>query len=256
MPLEIVSVDSAAVYRHMDIGTAKPPLEVRRHYPHHLVDILNPDEAYSAGAFFDDAARATHAIKAKGKIPLLVGGTMMYFHILWQGLSPLPPKDPDVRDFWIKKGDRQGWGYLHALLQQVDPAAADKIDSHDRQRIARLLEIYALTGQPWSVLCQARRPWPFPVRFIGWDYADRTLHKTWLEKRFSAMMAKGLLEEVRFLFRRHALTGAEPALKAVGYHEACLFLQGKLSMPDLVQAGVKNTKHLVKRQRTGMRKLP
>jgi tRNA dimethylallyltransferase len=256
LPIEIISVDSAAVYRHMDIGTAKPALAIRQRYAHHLIDILDPNEAYSVGAFFEDTARLVREIQARKKIPLLVGGTMMYAHSLLQGLSPLPPKDSQIRDFWLREGEQKGWDRLHQLLQRIDPIAASKIAPHDCQRISRFLEVYTITGKPWSLLCQERKKWPFPIAFIGWDFADRFFHKNLLEKRFANMLKTGLIEEVKMLAKHYALTGQEPSLKAVGYHEAWLFLQGKITIEDVYTIGLKNTMLLVKRQRTWARKLP
>lgn len=255
-PIEVISVDSAAVYRHMDIGTAKPSKEARLHCPHHLIDMVDPDDVYSAGAFFEDSAQLVRTIRENGKIPLLVGGTMMYAYCLLQGLSPLPPKDPAARAFWLDEGEKKGWATLHRILQDIDPLAAGKISLNDKQRISRFLEIYTITGKPWSALCQEKKKWPFPVCFLGWDIADRQHHEDLLKKRFAHMLEKGLVQEASMLVNRYGLTGDAPSMKAVGYREAWLFLQGKIKKEALLKEGLKSTLFLVKRQRTWMRKLP
>ncbi|QBQ53601.1 tRNA (adenosine(37)-N6)-dimethylallyltransferase MiaA [Nitrosococcus wardiae] len=256
LPCEIISVDSAQVYRGMDIGTAKPNLMVRRCYPHHLIDILDPAEAYSAGRFRADALPLMQAISQRGRIPLLVGGTMLYFHALRYGISPLPPADPEVRAAIDREAMVKGWGALHRRLAEIDPIAARRIHCHDPQRIQRALEVFQLTGRPLSELIADTQEAEFPYRTIKLILAPReraSLH-TRIEQRFYAMLEAGFLEEVKGLFKRPDLRIELSSIRAVGYRQAWLYLQGRLSFPAMVEQAITATRQMAKRQLTWLRR--
>jgi tRNA dimethylallyltransferase len=208
-PFEVVSVDSAQVYRGMDVGTAKPPPEMRAEVPHHLIDLVDPTEAYSAGRFRDDALRLASEIHARGRIPLYAGGTMLYFRALTQGLADLPAADPELRAEIDERAARLGWPGLHAELATLDPATAARLEPTDSQRIQRALEVHALTGEPLSAL-QARRPetsLPFEPLQLALEPSDRAVLHRRIAERFEAMLREGLLEE---------LEGPAEALRAIG----------------------------------------
>jgi len=255
-PMDIVSVDSALVYRGMDIGTAKPDAETLAKAPHRLIDFLDPAQAYSAAEFRRDALAAIQSIHAAGRIPLLVGGTMLYFRALLQGLSELPNADPAIRQRLEGEAEAQGWVALHARLTEVDPAAARRIHPNDPQRIQRALEVWELTGRPMTELQQRAHvpdnPWP--VWRIGLLPAQRHWLHARIAQRFDAMLEAGLVEEVRALMARGDLHRGLPAIRAVGYRQIWEHLAGDCSLDEARQRGIAATRQLAKRQITWMRK--
>jgi tRNA dimethylallyltransferase len=257
-PVEIVSVDSAQVYRGMDIGTAKPDLATRARIPHHLVDLIEPTDAYSAAHFRADALAAVAAIRARGRLPLLVGGTMLYFKALHEGLSALPPADPTVRAMLDARAAAEGWPALHAELAQVDPLTAARLAPQDAQRIQRALEVHALTGTPLSALQGARASddaFGAHVAFALLPPDRAQLHAT-IAERFDAMLAAGLVAELAALRARHRLQPELPAMRCVGYRQAWQFLDGAIDAAGLRATGIAATRQLAKRQFTWLRTLP
>ena len=254
-PFEIVSVDSAQVYRGMDIGTAKPDLEIRRSIPHHLIDILDPAASYSAGEFVRDAVGAMRGIWERGRQPLLVGGTMLYFHALSEGIAQLPKADSKVRAEIDAEAASAGWAALHEELARVDPDAAARIHVNDPQRIQRALEVYRVTGEPITRLQQKRETvLDAPVLEFAVAPAERrNLHQR-IEARFEAMLAAGFLEEVRVLKERNDLSAEHPSMRAVGYRQAWTFLAGQYGLDEFKQQAVAATRQLAKRQLTWLRR--
>lgn len=252
---EIVSVDSAQVYRHMDIGTAKPDAELLKRVPHHLIDLVEPHESYSAARFRDDALTAMREITERGNIPLLAGGTMLYFRALTEGLSDLPEADPAVRLVIDTMAAESGWAALHRELARVDPETAARLEPNDAQRIQRALEVYYLTDRPLSAL--VRKPkyvyFPyFPIR-IALVPADRgRLHER-IAQRFEDMLELGLIGEVRRLRARYALDPAMPSMRCVGYRQVWRYLDGEYGLATLREKGVAATRQLAKRQLTWLR---
>jgi len=256
-PLEIVSVDSAQVYRGLDIGSAKPAHEIRSRVPHHLIDLVEPDASYSAGQFVRDAAQAIEDIEARGKVPLLVGGTMLYLRALTGGIAELPEGDSAIRARLDAEAVTQGWPALHARLAVIDPAAAARIHPNDAQRIQRALEVHAATGEPISALqLRTAAPLAREFRMVALIPADRARLHGALEQRFAQMMAAGLLDEVRALFARGDLTEAHPAIRAVGYRQLWAHLAGGYSLETAVERAVAATRQLAKRQMTWLRAMP
>ena len=256
-PIEIVSVDSAQVYRGMDIGTAKPDRATREAVPHHLIDLLEPTEAYSAARFTQDALSAIAAIRNRGRIPLLAGGTMLYFKVLLEGLSTLPSADPGTRAMVEQRAASEGWPALHAELARIDPVVAARVHPSDAQRIQRALEVYLTTGSPLSSL-QSMRNAPDLGKFVALALlpGDRArLHQT-IRERFRAMLDAGLVDEVRALRERHALTSVMPSMRSVGYRQVWQMLEGEIPASRLFDAGVAATRQLAKRQFTWLRALP
>jgi len=254
LPLEIVSVDSAQVYRGMDIGTAKPAREERTRIQHHLIDIVDPDERYSAGRFRADAIRAVGDILERGKIPLLVGGTMLYYRALTAGLDALPAADPKVRAEIESAAAARGWPALHAELARLDPGSAQRIAPNDSQRIQRALEVWQLTGKPLSSLQTSRpEPLPFEVRAFALVPGDRAgLHRS-IAERFDGMLKAGLVDEVRMLRRRYRLSPGMPSMRSVGYRQVWSYLEGECDATALREKGVAATRQLAKRQLTWLR---
>lgn len=255
LPFEIVSVDSALVYRGMNIGTAKPDAETLRIAPHRLVDILDPAEAYSAGQFRSDALREIAVIQAAGHCPLLVGGTMLYFRALERGLAELPSADPAVRARLATAWAEQGSTALHSRLAQVDPVAAARIHPHDAQRIQRALEVYELTGQSLTELCSSSHNELLSFRIAKLIVAPaerRILHER-IEQRFRAMLEQGLVAEVERLRARGDLDRNKPAMRAVGYRQVWDYLDGALDYPAMVERGIVATRQFAKRQLTWLR---
>jgi tRNA dimethylallyltransferase len=254
-PVEIVSVDSAQVYRGLDIGTAKPSAAQRARVPHHLIDIREPTESYSAGRFVQDALQAIRAIQARGRVPLLVGGTMLYLRALLRGLAPLPPAAPALRAELDERARRLGWPALHGQLVLLDAVAAARIAPTDGQRIQRALEVCLSSGRPISELqrthTSALADWP--VRHTVLVPADRALLHERLAQRFAAMLAAGFLEEVRGLHGRAELTARHPALRAVGYRQLWAHLDGACTLEDAMNRGLAATRQLAKRQLTWLR---
>lgn len=251
---EIVTVDSAQVYRGMDIGTAKPSLAERARVPHHLLDIRDPTEAYSAAQFAGDAQAAIAAIRARGRLPIVAGGTMLYFKALTEGLSSLPRADPAIRAELDARAAREGWPALHAELARVDPATAARLAPTDAQRIQRALEVHRLAGQPLSVLQGQRTASSLgPSLRLALVPADRArLHQA-IARRFDAMLADGLVEELRGLRDRYRLAPDLPAMRCVGYRQAWDFLDGRIDAARLREAGIAATRQLAKRQLTWLR---
>jgi len=255
LPFEIVSVDSALVYREMDIGTAKPDAEIRRLAPHRLVDILDPAEAYSAGRFRSDARREIAAIQAAGHVPLLVGGTMLYFRALERGLAELPSADPAVRARLAAELAERGGAALHARLARLDPAAAARIHPRDPQRVQRALEVFELTGRPLTELCADRRDELLPFRIVRLIVAPadrRVLHQR-IEQRFGAMLEQGFVAEVERLRARGDLDPDKPSMRAVGYRQVWAYLDGRLDRAAMVERGIAATRQFAKRQLTWLR---
>ncbi|GAB6068509.1 tRNA (adenosine(37)-N6)-dimethylallyltransferase MiaA [Methylothermus subterraneus] len=253
---EIVSVDSGLIYRGLDIGTAKPDLKVRAEVPHHLIDLLDPAESYSAGRFARDATAKIEEIAARGKLPILVGGTMLYFHALLKGLAPLPEADPELRRAIDAEAERLGWPALHAKLAKVDPQAALRIHPNDPQRIQRALEVYQLTGRPLSAFWQVepRLELPFrPVKIVICPRDRALLHRR-IAERFSAMLAQGLVEEVKTLYRRGDLHPGLPAIRSVGYRQVWGYLAGEYDFAAMVDRALAATRQLAKRQLTWLRR--
>jgi tRNA dimethylallyltransferase len=254
--LEIVSVDSAQVYRGMDIGTAKPDLATRRAIPHHLIDIRDPAMSYSAGEFVRDASQAMEAIWRRGRQPLLVGGTMLYFHALSAGIARLPEADLRVRQDIDAQAAALGWGPLHEELKRVDPAAAARIHANDPQRIQRALEVYRVTGEPITRLQQRADSALSGVEVLEFAVSPlerKRLHGL-IEARFEAMVQAGFLDEVRALKQRSDLTAEHPSMRAVGYRQAWKFLAGQCGLDEAKQRAVAATRQLAKRQLTWLRR--
>ena len=255
---QIVSVDSALVFRHLDIGTGKPDSEMLARAPHRLVDIRDPDERYSAGEFRDDALRAIADIRASGRVPLLAGGTGLYFRALEQGLTVLPPADPEVRAGIEREAARDGWPAMHARLAGFDPASARRIHANDPQRIERALEVHALTGRPMSeLLARGRRGGLVgPVCRIVLEPADRSaLHRD-IASRFMRMLDAGLVDEVRDLRRRWPLTGRSASMRLVGYRQVWAHLEGECSRAEMAERAIAATRQLARRQLTWLRADP
>lgn len=256
-PLEIVSIDSVQVYRGMDIGTAKPSSAERRAVPHHLIDLIDPTEAYSAGRFRADALRAIADIHARRRIPLLVGGTMLYYRALAQGLDALPAADAGLRAQIDREAAARGWPALHAELSKVDPASAARLQPGDAQRIQRALEVYRITGKPLSGLqVRAGSELPFALKSFALVPGDRgELHQR-IAQRFDAMLKLGLVDELRALRKQYDLSEKTPSMRAVGYRQAWRFLEGEISEKELRETGIAATRQLAKRQLTWLRSLP
>ena len=253
-PLEIISVDSALVYHGMDIGTAKPDAATLTRAPHHLLDIRDPTEAYSAAAFCDDARRLMADIVARGRVPLLVGGTMLYFRALLQGLDDLPRADAALRKGLEAEAAERGWPALHADLVRIDPATAARLAPNDSQRIGRALEVFRLTGTPMSALLDRAQPvLPYRVLQLALIPSDRAVLHQRIAARFDAMIAAGLIDEVESLRRTYALTPDLPAMRAVGYRQAWAYLDGEIDLRELREQGIAATRQLAKRQLTWLR---
>ncbi|HET8610209.1 MAG TPA: tRNA (adenosine(37)-N6)-dimethylallyltransferase MiaA [Burkholderiales bacterium] len=255
LPCDIVSVDSAQVYRHMDIGTAKPDAATLNEAPHHLIDIVDPVDRYSAARFRADALEAMAKISAQGRIPLLAGGTMLYFKALSEGLSTLPEADAATRAAIDARAAREGWPALHAELGKLDPETAARLDPNDAQRIQRALEVCYLGGRPLSELLRLPKGAGLPYRVIRIALApsDRSeLHRR-IAVRFDRMLDTGLVEELEGLRRRFALNPSLPAMRCVGYRQAWDYLDGMLSNAELRDKGIAATRQLAKRQLTWLR---
>ena len=253
-PLEIISVDSAMIYRGMDIGTAKPSALELALAPHHLINVLNPDQSYDAATFCQDVQKLSHAIYQRKKYPLLVGGTMMYFHALQQGLSQLPHADEAIRVRLQADLQQYGLSALHARLQDCDPGSASRIHAHDTQRILRALEVYAITGQSLTSLMAQQQP------VLKADFHNMALFpedRAWLHARiaarFEAMLAAGLIEEVKTLQALWRIDDSYPAMRTVGYRQVLAYLSGACDYQQLQEQGVAATRQLAKRQLTWLR---
>ncbi len=255
LPVEIISVDSALVYRGFDIGTAKPDTALQARAPHRLVDIRDPSESYSAAEFRHDALAAMRDITQAGRIPLLVGGTMRYFRALERGLAVMPGADPVVRARLAAQAQARGWGALHAELARIDPVAAERIHPNDPQRIQRALEVHALTGRPLSTLWRdAADALPYrPVKLVLLPTERSWLHQR-IEARWHGMLAQGLIAEVEALRRRGDVSPDMPALRAVGYRQVWEYLEGRYDYAEMAARGLYACRQLAKRQLTWLRR--
>jgi tRNA dimethylallyltransferase len=255
LPFEIISVDSALIYRGMDIGTAKPDAETLSRAPHRLIDICEPTEAYSAARFREDALREMAEITARGRIPLLVGGTMLYFRALTEGLSPLPSADPEVRTRLEEEEAERGLEAMHARLASVDPEAAARIHQNDPQRIHRALEVYEITGRAMSELYreQDSQGIPYRVHRLIVSPTERAILHERIGQRFEQMLAQGFIDEVKTLYERGDLSLDLPSMRAVGYRQAWQYLAGELDWDEMVHKAVVATRQLAKRQFTWLR---
>jgi len=257
-PLEIINVDSASVYRGMDIGTAKPDAATLRRVPHHLLDCIDPTEAYSAARFRGEALKVMGEIAQRGHIPLLVGGTMLYFKALQQGLDDLPAADPSVRVLLDQEAQQRGWPAMHAALAEVDPVTAARLQPGDSQRIQRALEVYWVSGLPLSQYhgTDSRQPLDARVLALGLMPSARSVLHRRIAERFDAMLEAGLEAEVLALRQRYALNPELPAMRAVGYRQMWQFLEGQIDRATLRERGIIATRQLAKRQMTWLRGWP
>lgn len=253
---EVISVDSALVYRGMDIGTAKPTAAEQHGIPHHLIDIIDPAEAFSTGQFRASALALMAAISARGRVPILAGGTMLYFNALFNGLAELPPADDSIRQQIDAEAAQFGWAQLHAELARVDPAAGRRIHPNDPQRIQRALEVYRLAGVSITELCAQGRsePPPFDIVRLVVAPADREALHGRIRQRFMAMLQQGLVEEVRGLYQRGDLHPGLPSIRAVGYRQVWAYLNGDYGEADMIERGVIATRQFAKRQYTWLRR--
>jgi len=257
LPFEIVSVDSAMIYRGLDIGTGKPSREILARVPHHLVDIRDPAESYSAGQFVRDARRLIAEIRARNKVPLLVGGTMLYYRALVRGIADLPEANAEVRTLIDTQARDVGWPAMHAELARIDPQAAARILVNDAQRIQRALEVYRLTGTPLSSLHAAALGETPTERYLSfvWNPADRAVLYERIERRFGQMMNAGLLAEVQALHQRKELSPELPALRSVGYRQLLGHLAGAYDLEEGIRLGIIATRHLARRQLIWLRSM-
>ncbi|MFM0285619.1 tRNA (adenosine(37)-N6)-dimethylallyltransferase MiaA [Paraburkholderia megapolitana] len=263
-PVEIVSVDSALVYREMDIGTAKPDADERARVPHHLIDIVDPADAYSAADFRTDTLRLCGEIVARGRMPLLVGGTMLYYRALTQGLNELPAANPEVRASLDADAAREGWPAMHARLAAIDPETAARLAPNDSQRIQRALEVFLLAGRPMSALlaapsredtaASAAAHWRFVP--VALEPSDRSVLHERIARRFDAMLANGFIDEVERLRARGDLHAGLPSMRCVGYRQAWEYLDGAVDYATMRDKGVFATRQLCKRQLTWLRSMP
>ena len=254
IPAEIISVDSALVYRHMDIGTAKPTPEEMAIAPHWLVDIIEPNEAYSVAEFVKDATRLIGEIHSRGKLPILAGGTIMYFNALINGISPLPKSDTKVRDDIAREAEEKGWQLLHDELAVIDPVAAARIHPNDPQRLTRALEVYRSSGQTlthWQQ--QATTRCPYNIEQFAIAPQDRAVLHDRIAQRFDLMLEQGLVAEVEKLYQRGDLNEDMPSIRSVGYRQVWQYLNGELSYADMRDRGIIATRQLAKRQLTWLR---
>lgn len=257
-PCEIISLDSALVYRDMDIGTAKPSLDERASVPHHLIDIISPLNTYSAADFVRDCVQLVADIRARGRIPLIVGGTMMYFNALTQGLNDLPDADEQIRATLQAQKAQFGLAFLYQRLQQCDPVTAARLKENDSQRIERALEVFELTGKPLSTHLQtAQSVAPLRVHTITLIPEQRALLHEQINRRFEIMLQQGFLDEVIELKRKYPeLNENMPSMRCVGYRQAWAYLAGEMDKNAFVAQGQAATRQLAKRQLTWLRKLP
>lgn len=255
LPCDIISVDSALVYRGMDIGTAKPDAEVLKRFPHRLIDILDPAESYSAAQFRQDALREMQTITEAGRIPLLVGGTMLYFRALTEGLSVLPPADPAVRARLESEAANRGWQWMHQRLAEVDPGSAARIHPNDPQRLQRALEVYEITGKSMSeLIAKPGETLMYQPLKLVLAPGNRELLRERIAVRFRQMLAQGLVAEVEGLYQRADLTPDLPSIRCVGYRQVWEYLQGKMDAASMEERAIIATRQLAKRQFTWLRK--
>jgi len=253
-PLEIISVDSVMVYKGLDIGSAKPTSEELKLCPHHLIDVCEPTENYSAGEFYQDVQQVIQSIIRKGKIPFLVGGTMMYFRVLERGISQLPSANPTVRKQIDSEAAANGWAKLHQELQRIDPTAAKRIDPSDKQRIQRALEVHRITGKPISSFHgEHKQPIDYQRLNLSLVPSKRDILYKRIENRFDAMLDQGLVSEVGHLLSKNSLTSSHNSMKSVGYKQICEFIENKCSLDEARAKAVVATRRLAKRQLTWLR---
>lgn len=251
---EIISVDSALIYKGMDIGTAKPSAEEQALAPHFLVDIIDPKESYSAGNFRDDALRLMHGIVARGNTPLLVGGTMLYYKALVEGLSPLPSADAEIRAAIEQQVNETSWQALHDELRIIDPVSAERIHVNDPQRLARAIEVYRISGKSMTELTAIKSdPIPFDVHQFAIAPAEKSVLHERIERRFDLMLTAGFEQEVKDLFERGDLHLDLPSMRCVGYRQMWEYIEGKLDYEEMRFRGVVATRQLAKRQMTWLR---
>ena len=258
IPAEIISVDSALVYRDMDIGTAKPSAAELASAPHHLIDLIDPAQSYSVAQFRSDAAALVNDIRARGKLPILVGGTMMYFNALKHGLDDLPGADPILRAALDAEAARDGVPALHARLARLDPITAARLQPNDSQRVQRALEIITLSGQAMSTLLaqQSRAAPAFETLAISLEPSDRSVLHQRIAERFDSMLAHGFLDEVRRLKQRPDLHPNLPSIRCVGYRQAWDYLDNNINAAEMRELGIIATRQLAKRQLTWLRSMP
>ena len=254
-PVELISVDSALIYKGMDIGTAKPDKETLRQAPHRLIDIIDPSEVYSVANFREDALREMQEITEAGRVPLLVGGTMLYYRALEYGLAKLPNADPELRQRLENEAKEQGWGALHKRLAEVDKQAAERIHENDTQRIQRALEVYELTGKPLTQHHKEAKhdACPYNLLKIGLLPEERSWLHERIARRFNIMLEQGFINEVKGLYERDDLHSKLPAIRAVGYRQTWEYLCGDIDFNTMKERGIVATRQLAKRQITWLR---
>lgn len=254
-PCDIISVDSALVYRDMDIGTAKPDAEMLARAPHRLIDMLDPAEPYSAATFREDALREMADIMAAGRVPLLVGGTMMYFKFLRDGAANLPKADDSVRERLLQQAQEHGWPWMHQRLGEVDPVAAARLKPMDSQRIQRALEVFEVSGKTLTEHWQEQEHQPLPYQVVNLAVcpSDRAVLHERIALRFRQMLKEGFLDEVRALYQREDLNTSLPSIRAVGYRQVWEYLEGEMDYDTMVERGIIATRQLAKRQITWLR---
>lgn len=254
--MEIISLDSALVYRGMDIGSAKPTKDELSLCPHHLIDICDPAQSYSAANFRSDCIRLVQEIRARGNLPVICGGTMMYYKALVDGLSPVPESTQEVRAKVQAIADEHGWPYVHSLLKDIDAPSYQRLDPNDKQRVARALEVYYLTGRAMSSYFDVpKEGCPFSrleVVLLPQDN-DRTKLREIIRQRFMLMLEQGLIDEVKKLYERHDLNDFMPAMRSVGYRQVLMYLKGEVSYEEMIELAVIATARLAKHQMTWLR---
>jgi len=257
LPIDIISVDSAMIYRGMDIGTAKPERDILERVPHYLIDICDPKEHYSVGDFYRDAHAQIEKSTADERIPLLVGGTMMYFRTLQRGLAELPTADPIIRAELLTKAHQHGWEYLHQQLQKVDPTSASRIHPNDKQRISRALEVFYVSGKTISAhQAKTTQSHHLPYRWLALFPQDRTILHEIIASRFYDMLDKGLIAEIETLYARGDLSVDLPAIRSVNYAQVWEYLAGNITYDVMVERAIAATRQLAKRQMTWLRTFP
>ncbi len=255
-PFEVISVDSALIYRGMNIGTAKPDADFLKQLPHHLIDIRDPDQSYSVAEFRRDALQLMHKITEAGNIPLLVGGTMLYFKALFEGLADLPATDKPTRQKILQEAQQVGWPGMHQKLQEIDPVTAEQLHPNHSQRISRALEVYYMSGETMSSLQAQHQPGGLPyqvLQFALWPEEREQLHCR-IAKRFDLMMQSGFIDEMQILKEKYTLSASMPSMRAVGYRQAWEYLEGQLNEAEFEEKAIAATRQLAKRQLTWLRK--
>lgn len=256
MPIEIISLDSALVFKDMNIGTAKPTAAELALVPHHLIDIISPEQTFSAADFLQACLRLIDDIRARGKVPVILGGTLMYYKSLVSGIDDLPPADPAIRAEIEEQAKEQGWPAIHARLNTVDPLAAARLKPNDSQRLQRALEVYLLTGKPLSSFHQRAEKPALRLPTLAVEPSDRAVLHARIESRFKQMLKGGFLDEVIALRQKYVLDKAMPSMRCVGYRQAWEYLDGEVDYSTLVDKGVAATRQLAKRQITWLRSTP